>query len=38
MAITMSQINHREDPPPELLLQPDLNEGQRVAVMLRLDI
>ena len=34
--ITMFQVNHREDPPPVLLLQHVLNEGQRMAVMLRL--
>ena len=33
---TMSQVNHREYPPPQLLLQHVLNEGQRIAVMLRL--
>ena len=36
--ITMFQVNHLEDPPPELLLQHVLNEGQRIAVRLRLRI
>ena len=33
--ITMFQVNHREDPPPVLFLQHVLNEGQRIAVVLR---
>ena len=36
--ITMFQVNHREDPPPVLLLQHVLNEGQRIAVVLRLGV
>ena len=36
--ITMFQVNHREDPPPVLFLQHVLNEGQRVAVVLRLGV
>ena len=36
--ITMFQVNHREDPPPVLFLQHVLNEGQRIAVMLRLGV
>ena len=36
--ITMFQVNHREDPLPESLLQHVLNEGQRIAVILRLSI
>ena len=36
--ITVFQVDHREHPPPELLLQHVLNEAQRIAVMLRLSI
>ena len=36
--ITMFQVNYREDPPPVLSLQHVLNEGQRIAVMLRLGV
>ena len=36
--LTMFQVNDREDPPPVLLLQHVLNEGQRIAVMLRLSL
>ena len=36
--ITMIQVNHREDPPPVLPVQHVLNEGQRIAVMLRLGV
>ena len=36
--ITMFQVNHREDPPPVLFLQHVLNEGQRIAVVLRLGV
>ena len=36
--ITMFQVNHLEDPPPVLFLQHVLNEGQRIAVMLRLGV
>ena len=36
--ITMFQVNHREDPPPVLFLQHILNEGQRIAVVLRLGV
>ena len=38
LMITMFQVNHREDPPPVLLLQHVLNEAQRIAVMLRLGV
>ena len=38
LMITMFQVNHREDPPPVLLLQHVLNEGQRIAVVLRLGV
>ena len=36
--ITMFQVDHREDLPPQLLLQHVPNEGQRIAVMLYLGI
>ena len=36
--VTMFQVDHREDPPPELLLQHVLNQGHRIAVMLRLGV
>ena len=38
LMITMFQVNHREDPPPVLLLQHVLYEGQHIAVMLRLGV
>ena len=38
LMITMFQVNHREDPPPVLFLQHILNEGQRIAVVLRLGV
>ena len=38
LMITMFQVNHREDPPPVLFLQHVLNEGQRIAVVLRLGV
>ena len=38
LMITMFQVNHREDPPPVLLVQHVLNEGQRIAVVLRLGV
>ena len=33
--VTMFQVDQPEDPPPEVLLQHVLNEGLRIAVMLR---
>ena len=36
--ITMFLVNHLEDPPLVLFLQHVLNEGQRIAVMLRLGV
>ena len=38
LVITMFQVNHCEDPPPELLPQHLSNEGQPIVVMLRLSI
>ena len=36
--ITRFHLNHFEDPPPESLLQHVLDEGQRVAVILRFSV
>ena len=38
LMITMFQVNYREDPPPVLFLQHILNEGQRIAVVLRMGV
>ena len=38
LVVRMFQVDHRDDPLPELFVQPVLREGQWMAVMLRVGI